>query len=87
MRGSDCTCRYWINSPESYRTTTLIMLMLTPDQRRAMAPADCIYYVDTSLGVKTSMGLIKWTVSFRVLLISVGVMLTQRPPLLKLAWF
>ena len=87
MRGSTCTCRYQGTSSERHRPTSLIMLVAAPEQRRSMSPAAYRYCADIYLGVKPRLGPIKRTVYFSVMLISAGVVLTQRPHLLKVARF
>ena len=87
MRGSDCTCRYWSILYERHRPISLIMLVLTPEQRMALAPALRRDFKEISLGVKPRLGPRKRTAYFSTLLMSTGVVLTQITPLLKVARF
>ena len=78
-RGSACTCRYWRSSFERHRPNSLVMLISTPDQRRAMVPSARINCTDTCLGVNHRLGPRNWTAYFSILLMSISVMFTQPP--------
>ena len=66
---------------------SLVISVSTPEQRMAMAPASSIDRAVTSLGMKPRLGPRKRTESFSILMVSIGVMLTQREILLKVARF
>ena len=61
----------------------MMMLVSAPEQRRDMDPAVQIDRAEIYVGMKPKMGPREQTVSLIIPLISVGVILTQWPPLLK----
>ena len=64
-----------------------MILVSTPEKRRSVAPAAWRDHADKYFGVKPKPGSRNWAASFIILLISVGVILTQEPPLLKVSRF
>ena len=87
MRGSACKGEYMRISYDRQHPTNLMIPVSTPGQKRSMMSAVWKYCTDTSLDVKPNMGPIKQTASFRVFLISIGMVLTKRPSLLKVPIF